>query len=143
MKNLRLSTSVFGVLAALVVATGCTDSAPDSTLRVQNRSDFWITEMHVTSVGSSTWGPNLLDGDGLAPGESLVLGIDCGTYDALLIDEDGVDCQINDIDLCLDDADWIIHNNTCGVFGAAQAARDAASKTSPAGATNTVNVGPR
>lgn len=98
--------------------------------------------MHVTSVGSSSWGPNLLDGDGLAPGESLVLGVDCDTYDALLVDEDGVDCQINNIDLCLNDADWIIRNNTCGVFGAAKAARAAAAKANPTGATNTVNVGP-
>lgn len=88
----------------------------------------------MTSVGSTTWGPNLLDSDGLAPGESLVLGVDCGTYDALLIDEDGVDCQIHDIDLCLNDATWIIRNNTCSVFGAAKAARDAAAaKASPAG----------
>ena len=83
----------------------------------------------------------MLDGDGLAPGESLVLGIDCGTYDALLIDEQGVDCQINDIDLCLDDANWIIRNNTCGVFGAASAASDTAAKANPTGATNTVYVG--
>lgn len=138
MQNLRRSTSVFAVLASVAFATGCIiDGSPDSTLRVQNRSDFWITEIHVTSVGSSSWGPNLLEGDGLAPGESLVLGIDCGTYDALLIDEDGVDCQIHGIDLCLDDANWIIRNNTCSVFGAAKAARDAAAaKANPAGSAN-------
>lgn len=144
MQNLRLFTSVFAVLGAVVVATGCTaSSSPDSTLRVQNRSDFWITEIRVTPVGSSSWGPNLLDGDGLAPGESLVLGVDCGTYDALLVDEQGVDCQINDIDLCLDAANWIIRNNTCGVFGAASAASDPAAKPNPAGVVNAVDAGPR
>src|SRR6185436_865514 len=92
----------------------------------ENRSDFSIVEIHVTSVGASTWGPNLIAGDVLAPGESLTLGVSCGFYDALLVDAAGVDCQLHDLDLCLNDADWIIHNDTCVSFGAAKAAREAA-----------------
>jgi hypothetical protein len=125
MNNLRIFTSLFAVFGAAAVAAGCSDTG-DASLRVSNQSDFAIVELRVTSIGSSSWGPNLLGGDVLEPGESLLLGADCGTYDALLVDEDGVDCEIDDIDLCLNDATWVIHNNTCTVFGAAKAAREAA-----------------
>ena len=53
-------------------------------------------------------------------------GVSCGFYDALLVDETGVECEIFDIDLCLNDADWIIRNDTCAVFEAAAKARRAA-----------------
>ena len=145
MRNLQLYTAVFASLSAVAVAAGCaSDGSPDATLKVRNDSDFQITEIHVTGVGNATWGPNLLGGDTLAPGESLVLGVDCGTYDALLVDEQGVDCEIHDVDLCLNDAHWIIGNNTCAVFGAAKAARDAAAaKANPPGAASPTDAGSR
>jgi len=133
MINLRLFMTVAAALGSAVVA-GCTGSTSDASLRVENRSDFAIVELRVTPVGNGSWGPNLLGGDALFPGESVVLGVSCNTYDALLVDDSGVDCQVNGIDLCLNNADWIIHNNTCTVFGAAKAAREAeAAKAGAAG----------
>jgi hypothetical protein len=129
MNNLRVFTSLFAVFGVATVA-GCS-STSDASLRVENRSDFAIVEIHVTPVGKASWGRNLLDGDILAPGETIVLGADCGTYDALLVDEAGVDCEVDNIDLCLNDATWIIRNNTCTVFGAAKAAGDAADAAKP------------
>jgi hypothetical protein len=139
MNQLRILASLVGVLGS-VASAGCgsdSSSGSDATLRVVNRSDFAITEIHVTDVGSSTWGPNLVSGDLLAPGESLTLGVDCSTYDALIVDEDGVDCEVHDVDLCLNDASWIIRNETCSVFGAARAAREAAAKASAASGSAT------
>ena len=127
MKNLRRLAYVAAALGSLAIA-GCSDDNSDSTdasLHVRNASDFSITEIRVTSVGSSSWGPNLLNGDILAPGETLTIDVTCGTYDALLVDESGVDCQLHGVDLCLGDASWVIRNNTCTVFGAAKAAREA------------------
>ena len=94
---------------------------PAASLTVWNQSDFALTEIYLTDVGSPTWGPNLLRGDVLLPGEQLTLGVLCDTYDALIVDEDGVDCEINSIDLCFNDATWVIRNNTCPVFGKAKA----------------------
>lgn len=138
MRNLRPFTSALAVLAGVAVATGCIDdSGPDASLRVINRSDYWITEIRVTPIDEVDWGPNLLDGDGLAPGESLVVRVHCDFYDALLVDEDGVECRVYDLDLCLNDATWVIRNETCSVFGAAKAAREAAAKeANPASAAN-------
>jgi hypothetical protein len=128
MKTLRSLACVAAALGSLAIAGCTTSSGPDATLRVQNSSDFEIVELHLTNVGSSTWGPNLLGSDSLRPGESITLGVNCGRYDALLVDETDVDCELNDLDLCLNDADWVIRNNTCTVFAAAQAAREAAAK---------------
>jgi len=58
----------------------------------------------------------------------------CDTYDARLVDETGVDCQLRDLDLCLNDADWIIHNETCSQFREAAAAK-VPGNTSTAGNT--------
>jgi hypothetical protein len=135
MRSLRISVYVLAALAAAALATGCSaegeviiDDPPDGSLRVENQSDFAIVELRVTSVGNPSWGPNLLSGDVLLPGEALTLEVQCDVYDALLVDEDGVDCELEGIDLCLNDADWIIRNSTCSVFGAAKAAREAAAK---------------
>jgi hypothetical protein len=108
---------LFPAIALLFVAS-CTDSA----LFVTNDSDFEIHEMYVTDVRSSSWGPNLLDGEILFPGESLTLGLDCGTYDALLIDETDAICEVSNLDLCYENADWVIRNNSCAVFEARAAA---------------------
>jgi hypothetical protein len=115
-------------LGSLALVGCTTDNGPDATLRVQNSSDFAIVDLRLTSVGNSDWGPNRLGNDPLLPGESLTLGVACDFYDAMLVDEDDVTCELNDLDLCLNDADWIIRNNTCSVFGAARAAREAAAK---------------
>lgn len=114
------------------------DDVPDSSLVVDNQSDFAIVELYLTPANNGSWGPNLLRGDILLPDENLTLGVDCGFYDALLVDEDDVDCVLTDMDLCLNDAVWVIGNNTCTVFGvaakerAAKAAAEAAAKAETA-----------
>ena len=125
MQDLRLFACVVAALGSLAVAGCSSGNATDASLHVQNSSDFSIVEIRVTSVGSTTWGPNLLGGDILAPGETLTIDVTCGTYDALLVDESGVDCQLHSVDLCFGDASWVIRNNTCTVFGVAKAAREA------------------
>lgn len=113
----------------LAVATGCAASTgADSSLTVSNQSDFTIQELYLTDIGSSTWGRNLLAGDVLFPGEALSLGVDCGTYDALLVDETNVECELTGLDLCFNDAEWVIRNNTCSVFAARLAAEQQAAE---------------
>lgn len=117
------------VVAAAALA-GCTASSDpdyiaDASLLVINESDYTIFEIYLTEVDNPSWGPNLLAGDVLYPGEELLLGVECDYYDALLVDEEGVECEIHSIDLCLNDADWVIRNNTCAVFEAAAKQREA------------------
>ena len=105
-------------LFATALAAGCVIETSDATLTVFNESDFAVVELYLTEIDNPDYGPNLLGGDVLLPGEILTLGVDCDFYDALLIDEDGVQCELFDLDLCLNDAEWVIRNNTCSVFAA-------------------------
>lgn len=121
MLNLRYFACVACALGSLTVAACSSDSGTDASLRVQNDSDFSIVEIRVTSVGNTDWGPNLIAGDSLDPGDTLTIDVTCDTYDALLVDESGVDCQLHSVDLCFNDAAWVIRNNTCTVFSADKA----------------------
>ncbi|MBA3500394.1 MAG: hypothetical protein H0T65_08475 [Deltaproteobacteria bacterium] len=115
--------------AALAACSGSVSVGPEpgASLAVVNDSDFTIYEIYLTETDNADWGSNLLRGDVLYPDEELVLGVPCDFYDALVVDEDGVECEVTDLDLCLNDATWVIRNNTCTVFEA-EAARRAAAK---------------
>jgi hypothetical protein len=125
MQNLRILACVVAALGSLTAAGCGSDNDCDSdnnncgtagALRVQNQSGVAITEIHVTSVGSTTFGPNLISGTTLAPGESLTIAVSCDKYDALLIDQAGDQCTLHNVDLCSNNADWIIGNDTCSAF---------------------------
>lgn len=134
----RLASALLtpALVAASALAVGACggggSSGPDATLTVTNSSDFALTEIYLTDVGNSSWGPNLISGDVLLPDEHLTLGVNCSTYDALIVDESGVDCEVDNIDLCLNNADWVITNSTCPVFGVAKELRDSAAKAQDA-----------
>jgi hypothetical protein len=113
-------------LALAATVSGCVISNEDSSLLVSNRSDFEIHEMYVTPIDSPSWGENLLGGSVLYPNESMYVGLECGTYDAMLIDETGAVCEVMNVDLCFEDADWIIRNSSCAVFQERAAAAAAA-----------------
>lgn len=112
--------------ALLLALTACAietdDGVVDATLTVQNRSDFAIVDIRLTPVDNPSFGPNLLGGDVLLPGEDITLGADCGTFDGRVTDEDGVQCDLFDLDLCRNDAVWVFTNQTCPVFAAARKA---------------------
>ncbi len=109
---------------AAVVLGGCvvTTDDLDSSLLVSNDSSFEIHELYVTEVDNPTWGANLLGRSVLFPGEQMELALDCNSYDAMLIDETGASCEIQNVDLCEGAADWIITNRSCQVFEARAAA---------------------
>lgn len=130
----RLTTAATACFLGLGAAlSGCViESGNDSSLTVYNDSDFVIQELYLTEVDSPTWGPDLLGSDVLLPGEAIELGLDCDYYDALVVDETGLECEILGIDLCFDDAQWVLTNSTCDVFSAAARQR-AGAPTATAG----------
>jgi hypothetical protein len=110
---MRLAPLAFATIAAVAA---CVVEHGHSELNVINSSDFTIEELYVTEVGSPTWGPNLLGDVPLVPDASITLTVAFGTYDALLVDETGADCQLSAIDLRADDPTWVVTNDTCNVF---------------------------
>jgi hypothetical protein len=109
-------------VAASLQVGGCAvhaDDTSDSTLTVSNRSDYEIEDLFITLHHSSRWGSDFLGDQPLRPGEVIVLDhLPCDTYDVLIVDETDAECEVDAISLCFDDADWVITNNTCDVFGA-------------------------
>jgi hypothetical protein len=75
------------------------EPAPPEPLQVENVSpEFAIDELFVTQSGMD-WGPDLLGGDDVLPGETLtVLDIPPGLYDVRLVDETGASCVLRNID---------------------------------------------
>jgi hypothetical protein len=118
------------VLAVLVATSACTSTGD---LTVTNSSDFTITEMHVTQTTNISWGPNLLAGDVLLPGEQTTVTAVCDTYDVMLVDSTNATCEIDNIDLCLNNADFVITNSSCTTFRKAPPAK---APTAPTTTTN-------
>ena len=125
MRNLLTTSLLAGALAT--GACGDNDPGIDGTLLVVNESSFSINRLHIVPIDSPSWGSNLLGNDALQPGEEVVIGLSCDFYDALLIDDLGVECELRSVDMCFNNATFVITNNTCTVFdSAARAAANAA-----------------
>ena len=133
----RLLPTAMAACAALATVAACTDDddifIEEGSLLVVNESDFVVEELYLAEVNDPVFGPNLLAGDVLFPGEQILIGATCGFFDVLIVDEEGVECEIDAIDLCLNDATFVIRNDTCTVFEAEakRRAAEAAAKTTP------------
>ena len=107
--------AVAATAGACVVSSDGGDDLDDSTLTIVNDSSYVLTEVHLAEVGSRSWGRNLVPEE-LYPGEELlVVDIDCGSYDVLVVDETGVDCVLGNLDLCFSDDTWVIDDFTLDV----------------------------
>lgn len=107
-----MKAHVLAAIAAIsMLATGCI-IVDDSSFTVDNESDYVITELYIAPTDARTWGPDLLGSNVLFPGDSITItGIDCDDYDVQVYDELGASCELLDIDLCFDDAVWVITNS--------------------------------
>ena len=127
MQNLRLLACVVVALGSLTAAGCGSDNECDNTnntnnancvpvqgaLVVMNQCTVPITEIHVTAVGSTAWGPNLISATALAPGASLTVNVACDQYDVLLVDQAGDQLTLHNVNLCSSNANWILSSNAC------------------------------
>ncbi|MFN0247664.1 MAG: hypothetical protein ACKV2T_12330 [Kofleriaceae bacterium] len=98
-------------LLALGVLGACADDGSDldSTLTIENESSYAFGEIYLSPEDAASWGQDLLGTDILAPGEVLELsGVACDIYDIRIVDDEGDDCVLPSVDLCLDNAVWSI-----------------------------------
>lgn len=115
MLRLGLSPIVAAALAASLGGCIISDDG-DSDLTLYNESSYALVEIHLAEINQDTWGPNLIRGDVLLPGESItIIDIECGTYDVLVVDETNVDCELRNLDLCFDSDAWVIDDFTLDV----------------------------
>lgn len=105
----RYTFPVLALVLALALSSGCIIVTDDASLTVANDSSFVITELYVTPVGDDPrFSADLLGSGFLRPGESIVIDVECGFYDVEVVDELGALCLLPDLDLCFDDALWVI-----------------------------------
>ena len=80
-----------------------------ATVKIINQSRWEIHQIYFSSSDDRSWGDDYLEDDVLAKGDSLTLSdIECGVYDIKVVDEDGDECVIEEVELCGDDAYWKI-----------------------------------
>jgi len=101
---------------ALVLAVGATAMAQDelaSTVTIVNDSDWAIYNLYLSPTSDNEWGPDQLGDDVIAPdgGTFTLHSIPCDIYDVKVVDEDGDECVVGAVDLCLDDDVWHITNS--------------------------------
>ena len=102
----KLST----LFLALVLCSLATPAfAAKATVKVINQSKWEIHHIFLSASAEDEWGPDQLDDEILTKGDSLTLtGIDCDLYDIKVVDEDGDECIIEEVDLCNDESYWKI-----------------------------------
>lgn len=80
-----------------------------ATIKVINQSKWEIHHLYLSSTSEEKWGPDQLGDETIATGESFKLThIDCDDYDIKVVDEDGDECVVEDVNLCGDSTVWKI-----------------------------------
>ena len=119
----RILVSLITASLALGACTGDNGDNGPAILIVQNRSDHAIVDIRIARTADPSFGANLLGAETLAPGMEVTLGVSCGVFDARVLDDAGAECDLSAVDLCADNALWVITDQTCAVFGARGRAR--------------------
>ena len=80
-----------------------------ATIKVINQSKWEIHHLYLSSTTEKEWGPDQLGDETIAKGETFTLTkIDCDDYDIKVVDEDGDECVVEEVNLCGDDTVWKI-----------------------------------
>lgn len=104
-----------GAALAVVLATiGATVHAQSrksrATVIVKNESSYAIHQLYLTPHDSEDWGPDQL-GDLVVDaktGSFKLTDIPCDVYDVQLVDEDGDQCVVEEVDICAANETWTI-----------------------------------
>lgn len=88
------------------------EASAGSSVTFRNRSNYAIYHIQMSPVSQRTWGEDHLGTHVLQAGQDFTLsGVPCNSYDLRLVDEDGDECILNNINICGEDAGWTIDNN--------------------------------
>ena len=97
------------LLAVALCALAFPMYAKKATVKIINQSKWEIHQIYLSSSDDQEWGPDQLEDEVLGKGESLTLtNIECDLYDIKVVDEDGDECVIEQVDLCNDHSYWKI-----------------------------------
>jgi len=113
MKRLACLSVVVGcLLAGQFLALPARAADTTSNVTVHNRSDWDIHELYLSPTSEEEWGPDQLDEDVLSSGGSVTLtNVPCNVWDVMVVDEDGDECVIEQVELCAHEATWSLTND--------------------------------
>lgn len=109
MKSLKsvlaaLALVAFAVTGPLALAAGKT-----ANVKLVNKSDWAIEQLYLSPTDEEEWGPDQLKKHVIEPGGEFTLtGIPCNKWDVKLVDEDGDECVVADVDICGASDVWTI-----------------------------------
>jgi len=94
---------------ALTIALPAAAAKKKATIKIINQSKWEIHHLYLSSSDDKHWGPDQLGDDVIEKGASFTLkNIDCDDYDIKVVDEDGDECVVEQVELCGDDSYWKI-----------------------------------
>jgi hypothetical protein len=108
-----LGVALLGLVAALALPADAhaAGKGKKAAVKVINKSDWEIHHFFLSSTDEDEWGPDQLGDEVIGTGESFTLkNIPCDSYDVKLIDEDGDECVVDDVDICGGAESWTITN---------------------------------
>lgn len=90
----------------------------DTKVKIVNKSDLNIDHIYFSSPDKNTWDEDDVLGDDevLQPNESIIVLVECGTWDVKLVLEDGGTCLGYDEHICNNEV-WEITNADCNGDG--------------------------
>jgi hypothetical protein len=105
MKHTIKTLAAAAALALLSASTFAGD------IKITNSSDWQLDHLFMSTVDEEEWGPDQLGDEVIGTGESFNLkGVPCATYDVKLVDEDGDECEVRQVDVC-GSGGWNIGND--------------------------------
>jgi len=107
---MSMQRAALAALFALAFAGSAQAGKYDSVVTVRNNSLWEIHQMYLSSVDEEEWGPDqlgeqIIDAEG---GGFKLSGVPCDSYDVRLVDEDGDECVVREVDLCAGSETWVI-----------------------------------
>jgi|JI10StandDraft_1071094.scaffolds.fasta_scaffold398485_2 hypothetical protein len=97
--------------ASGVAGEGSSGGDSASSITFRNRSRWDIHRINMSPVSQSTWGVDHLGSGILRAGQDFSLhNIPCNSYDLRLIDEDGDQCVLNNVNVCAENSGVTITN---------------------------------
>ena len=90
---------VSAFLIAVALCSFSVAAKADVSFTLKNSSKWDLHHLYLSDVDSKSWGPDQLQEETINSGESFTLrGIEEGSYDVRIVDEDGDECVVEDVE---------------------------------------------
>jgi len=96
----------------LTTTIGASSAEKKSNVTVVNKAAWDIHHFFLSPADQNEWGPDQLGDQVISTGDSFQLtGVPCDEFDVKLVDEDGDECMVFDVDICGSNERWEIESS--------------------------------